>query len=241
MNSSSSDSQVTISPEPVRKVVKRSGRADSSFFSRKMQKWLPAESTGERAFIRLAELEPRITEIYAQPTKLHHRSRHGAQVAYPDFAIKFDDEWEFHEVKDAGDYADPITKEKLFWVGRELEDKGFAYSVTLSESLKPLAFSVPIEDLLRRLATSIPGAIRMAALRVCQNGTLTIRDFLAEVPDGVSFLHVEALVAQGHLWADLRWPLNLDSILHPPRAAYFDRLIPFSPPVRPSNLPRWVV
>ncbi len=228
-----------ISPEPVRKVIKRSGRADSAFFSRKMKKWLPAESAGERAFIRLAELDPSITEIYAQPIKLLHRSRHGAQIAYPDFAIRIEGDWEFHEVKDTSDYADPFTKEKLFWVGTELRSKGYAYSVTLSESIKPLAFSEPVEDLLRRLATEVPAAARMAALRLGQQGHLTVRSLLDEAL-GLKFFHVEAMVAQGHLWADVRTPLHLDSAIYPPGSGRRERLIPFTPPVRPIDLPRWV-
>ncbi|GLR47636.1 hypothetical protein GCM10007925_13490 [Sphingomonas astaxanthinifaciens DSM 22298] len=230
---------ITISPEPVRKVIKRSGRADSSFFSRKMKKWIPAESAGERAFIRLAELDPSITEIYAQPIKLLHRSRHGAQVAYPDFAIMIDGEWEFHEVKDANDYADPFTKEKLFWVGTELRSKGYAYSVTLSECIKPLAFSEPVEDLLRRLATEVPAAARMTVLRLGQQGPLTVRSFLKEAPS-LKFYHVEAMIAHGDLWADVRIPLHLDSAVYPPGCGRFERLIPFTPPVRPIDLPRWV-
>lgn len=233
------DVPITISTEPVRKVIKRSSRrADGYFYSRKMRRWLPGESKGERAFLRLAELDPQISEIYAQPLRLPHRSRHGVQTAYPDFAIKFAGEWEIHEVKDAEKYSDPITREKLYWVGRELELKGFAYSVTLSDEIKPLAFSPPIEDLLRRLPTQISPELRLVALRVSQAGPLTIRDFLSRAPAGTQFLHVEALIAQGHLWTDIRAPLSQGTVVHAPRSTKLARLIPFKGPIRPHNLPR---
>lgn len=233
-------SELTISPEPLGRAVRRSGRADSSFFSTKMRRWLPSESAGERAFLRLAELDPRIAEIYSRPTEVFYRSRHGAGVTYPDFAIKIEGAWEFHDVKNAADYASPLTNEKLFWVGRELEQKGVPYSVSLTEDLNPVALSEPIGDLLRRLKTVIPATIQFAALRSCEREAITARQFLAGAPDGTQFLHIEALVAQGHFWTDLRAPLHLESVLYRPSTVYFDRLIPFSAPTRPPNLPIWV-
>lgn len=230
----------TISPTPVRRVIKRnSQRGDGYFNSRKMGTSLPRESSGERAFLVLAELDPRVTEIYAQPGKLVHRSRTGSAVAYPDFAIVVDGRTEIHEVKEADDYADPEVLEKLYWVGREFEQKGLSYSVTISDTLKPLALSEPISDLLRRLYTRVPALVTLSALRVLADSPLRIGALLERLPAGTTFQHIEAMAAQGDLRADLRLPLHRDVEVHSAESGVlFPRLIPFAAPTRPDFLPR---
>lgn len=65
-------SQLHISPTPLRRVIKRgSPRVDGRFASRKMRASIPFESQNEFAFLVRAELDPNISQIYAQPTQLH--------------------------------------------------------------------------------------------------------------------------------------------------------------------------
>jgi hypothetical protein len=240
MNEFDPETPFTISQTPVRKVIKRnSQRGDGYFNSRKMGTSLPRESKGERAFLVLAELDPRVSEIYAQPCKLTHRSRNGPSVAYPDFAITIDGRTEIHEVKEEADYADPEVHEKLYWVGREFAYKDIPYSVTISETIKPLALSDPIGDLLRRLYTRVPNLISLATPRILADGPLPIGMLMERLPSGTSFQHIEAMVAQGDLRADLLTPLSREVEVHSAESGvFFARLIPFNPPTRPALLPR---
>ena len=232
--------RIEISGVPLRRVIKRgSQRADGFFNSRKMNNWIPCESSGERAFVRIAEIDPLVTEIYAQPIKISYETPYGHHSAYPDFAIRIEGLFEFHEIKDADDYADPVTMEKLYWIGRHMERIGFAYSVTLSDGLKPLAQSPAVGALLRRVHSPIPLVVQLAVTRLLADGPQSVGYILRNCGYDVPFHTVEALIAQGICWTDLRQPLHAGSLIFSVEQAQPNRLIQFTPPRKPRRIQRW--
>ena len=67
---------------------------------------LPWESFIERDFILLAEVDPTVIGIHAQPIRVEYRIRGQAHSYIPDFLVQFSDgSNEIHEVKDAGGEA----------------------------------------------------------------------------------------------------------------------------------------
>lgn len=151
--------------DPLRKVNSRGSRNITGYVcSRKMPgRTLDHESPNELAFIRRAEIDPRVSEIYAQPVLIRHRDADGEwHDAFPDFVIRIDDRLEIHEVKPDGQYARPDVRAKLARIADAAERHGYAYSVALASELHRSSDASAIASVWRRLKTSVhPIALRV--------------------------------------------------------------------------------
>ena len=210
---------------PVRKVVTRSSqRVNGHFASRKMGgKSVPWESQIEKDFILLAELDPTVTEFYAQPLRVGYRL-HGEQHAYvPDFAVVTAERTEIHEVKPDAE-ADEL-EEMFAAVAPMFAEQGMVFCVARESAIREQPKLKNAWTLWRGLHVSVPTADQQLAFA-------SIRD-RPGVPIGemdVPEHLVHAMIAQGMLRVRLDGQLSEDSSVWLPRDFPGDeRIVPFVP------------
>ena len=209
--------------DPLRKVNSRGSRNITGYVcSRKMPgRTLDHESPNELAFIRRAEIDPRVSEIYAQPVLIRHRDADGEwHDAFPDFVIRIDDRLEIHEVKPDGQYARPDVRAKLARIADAAERHGYAYSVALASELHRSSDASAIASVWRRLKTSVhPIALRVVEDALA-DGPLTIGELLSTTRGHRTDLPAfHAMLAMGHVRADMTQPadegMRLDTVRSP--------------------------
>lgn len=114
-------------PSPLRQVNNRGSRNITGYVcSRKMAgQTVDRESTNELAFVKRAEIDPRVTSILSQPLLVRYRTADGRTAdAYPDFAIEIDGRTEIHEVKPDAEFARPDVADRLRRIASACEAHG---------------------------------------------------------------------------------------------------------------------
>lgn len=225
-----------LSRVPLRKVNSRGSRNITGFVcSRKMPGLaLDRESPNELAFLRRAEIDPRITEIYSQPILVEFRDVDGRPArAYPDFAIVIDGATEIHEVKPDTEYKRPDVRHRLELVAQQIRRYGFTYSVALSSSLHRKKDEAAIDDAWRRISRDVDPRILLATDDALTSGPQTIGDVLAYTAKlGATIADFHAMLAHGRIRADMATRADHGMVIHGRNSAvWFDRLIPFNNPL----------
>lgn len=151
---------------PVRRVVIRSPhRAVGLFPSRKMQGDLPWESHIERDFVMLAEFDPAISKIEAQPERFRYQTLYGVARTIPDFAIVRNGQRVIIECKSDRDAQRPELVEKFDLIRAAYAEKGIPYEVWTPSMIRN-GYRLSICQLMwryaRKQARNKAGAINIA-------------------------------------------------------------------------------
>lgn len=226
----------TIHTRPLREVNTRSsGHITGIVCSETMRgEWIVREGANERAFLTLAELDPRIEAIHAQPMLVEYVDDRGiARQAWPDFAILIDGSWEIHEVKPDDQYARPAVRRTLQLVAKAVNGYGHRYSVTLGNELHRRCKAGAVDEAWRRLKRRVHPLLERSILDALRAGPMTIGQLLAKL----SVLHpqpadLHALLAQKRIRADMTRRADDDLLVHSASSdTWFPRLIPFNDPL----------
>lgn len=220
---------------PLRKVNTRGSRSITGFVcSRKMAgRTIDHESRNELAFIKRAEIDPRVTSILAQPILARYRDASGAvHDAIPDFAIHVDGRLEIHEVKPDAQYARPEIRDRLKRIADAAERQGIAYGVALASDLHRSKDAPALEDAWRRLKTEVASHVQIAVDDCLANGPLTLGEVLIlTARQRTSVVTMHALLARGGVRADMTKAADQSMLLHSRHGeVWFERLIPFRDP-----------
>lgn len=215
------DRSLVISTVPLRKVVTRGGvRVNGKFASRKMGRCLPWESQIERDFLILAEIDPTISAIYAQPVRILYMTD-GCKASYvPDFAIVGAFGTEIHEVKPDAEAAKLEMQAKFGAAATVCADSSIVYCVALESAIREAPVLDNAQMLARYLHLRVDTLLK-AAVRDVVDGRpgIAVGSLLgSNVAGGLSEAVVHGLLAQGVLRADLRQPLGPRSSLWTPEA-----------------------
>lgn len=221
--------------QPLREVNTRESRNITGFVcSRKMPgQAIVHESQNELAFIKRAEIDPRVSEIYAQPILIRYRDANGAWAdAFPDFIIVVDGVAEIHEVKPDRQFGNASIRDKLKRIADASEQHGYLYSAALASQLHRSRDSQAIEAAWRRLKTEVHPITLRAVEDLLEDGSRSIGDLIAATTRyGTSVATFHAMLAMGRIRADMTTPADLDMVVHPRSSnAWFERLIPFNDP-----------
>jgi hypothetical protein len=100
-----------------------------------------AESSLEIQFLKVAQLDPGVTCVRAQPCWLSVVEHGKLRRRAPDFAVMYQGQAELHEVKPDDEYKKPEIMSELLAVNEEVErHPAWYYSISLESSL----FSEPL-------------------------------------------------------------------------------------------------
>lgn len=190
------------------------------------------ESENEAAFIIRAELDPRVTAIYAQPLELTYRDSSSIRKAFPDFCITVDGRREWHEVKEDDKYAEPEERERHYWIAREFHRRGHHYSITLRSQLRDQPEFRHLNQVLRRLHTKVGPELWSRIETAMAHEPRLVSDLLRETERfGATFETILALICSRKLCADIARGVTDETIVYPVGTVRFPRLIPFTSPL----------
>jgi hypothetical protein len=136
-------SGITVSDMPVRRIHTRSRRRNTALvYSTLPLGMREVESSVEERFAKVAQLDPGVSRLRAQPCWLRVAEHGRIRMRAPDFAVMYRGRAEMHEVKQDAECWEPAVASELLAVCAEVErHPPWRYGVSLESSLlaEPLA------------------------------------------------------------------------------------------------------
>lgn len=231
---------IPISDEPVRRVHTRGRRRNTSLvYSTHPLGMRVSESSLETFFLQVAQLDPTVRCVRAQPCWLRVVEDGRLRRRAPDFAVLFDSHAELHEVKNDQECWLPEVRSELLSICHEVErHPTWRYSVTLASELKsePLMSNTALLWRYLRPIDELQSEARLKVAELIGGGPAPGRE-LAEhlhraaicssASDGWFILL--SLIAAGIVDFDVRQQLTSETLLWnkysgPPR----ERTLPFA-------------
>jgi hypothetical protein len=207
-----------LAGKPWRKVRSRRGQRHYSgfYWSATTGGFLVYESRLELARLLLADFDPAVVAIAAQPFLLQARVAGRARRHVPDFLLKHANHTvTVVNVKPASRLADPKIAEALSWPARLIEDHGWAHEIWTGEGSEKLLANVRFLAAARR-AEIIPAETISAVYAAVVPGD-TIRALTFRLARSYEAAQVKPAVLrllwQQRLTTDLQRILDDDSIL----------------------------
>jgi hypothetical protein len=211
---------IEISMEPLRQVIGRSSQINNGWHrtNKHPKGYLPGESRPELAlFLVLAEMDPNITVVAAQPAEIPFSHDGKACRHFPDYAVIEAGESVLYEVKTARKYAEREVVRRLSGACRSVEARGWSYFVAIDTEMKSDRRFKAAEDLWRRHRPIFTERQRLAVERAVGSGEKPIADIvsaLSGMGDEAPTLHtVLSLAANARLFIDLTRPIGRESLV----------------------------
>ncbi len=131
-------SGIAVSADPVRKVHTRARRRNTSLIHSTLPLGMRvAESQSEVLFLKVAQFDPGVSCIRAQPCTLRVPENGRIRRRTPDFAVMYDGEPELVEVKQDEECRDPEVRSELLAIRDEVERQPYwRYNVALESALR---------------------------------------------------------------------------------------------------------
>jgi len=234
---------IDISMQPLRKVVGRSSQINNGWHrtNKHPSGYLPAEPRPQRAlFLVLAEMDPNVTLIAAQPCEIGFGHEGRACRHFPDYALREAGESVLHEVKTARKYADPTARRRLASASISIEARGWSYFVSLDEEMRDAPHFRHAECLWRRHRPIFTRLQHLAVERVLGTGERTIADVVADLAgddNAPTVQQVLSLAANGRIFIDLTQPIGRGSLIrHADTQEMPDPLLPRRRPIEDLDL-----
>lgn len=230
---------LVISEKPLRRVVTRGARRTTKrVLSTKPLGTRVAESAHEEQFLKIAQLDPRVTVVRAQPCPVYIMIGERRSRRVPDFAVIVDGAAEIHEVKEVAQIAEPGVLIGLLKVRREVErHPGWSYSLTTDEALWAEPLATNVTTLWRRFAEEYQPELKIRTLSVVGGSAITARDVVDrttgtnEMPETArgSWERLLSMIADGVLDFDPEHILTANSLVWAPRLeSPRPRMLPFA-------------
>lgn len=210
---------IDISMVPLRKVIGRSSQINNGWHRTNMHPsgYLAAESRPELAlFLVLAEMDPNVRAVTAQPTKIPFGHDGKPCHHFPDFAVIEAGESVLYEVKTRKKYADPRIMSVLASASRAIQVCGWPYFVALDTDMRDAPHFRHAESLWRRHRPIFTDLQRLAVERVLRTRERTVADVVADLAGTDAAPSVEqvlSLAANGRVFIDLTQPIGRGSIV----------------------------
>lgn len=210
---------IEISMVPLRKVVGRSSQVNNGWHRTNMHPsgCLPAESRPELAlFLVLAEMDPNVTLVTAQPAKIAFAHDGKLCHHFPDYAVLEGGESALYEIKTARKYGQLDVRRRLASAERSIRAAGWPYFIALDTDMRSDPRFGPAEDLWRRHRPIFTDLQRLAVERVVGTGEMAIADIVTALKDtdqAVSVEQVLSLAANARLFIGLDQPVGRGSIV----------------------------
>lgn len=230
---------ITVSAEPVRRIHTRSRRRNTSLvYSTLPLGMREAESQPEVRFLQVAQLDPGVSCIRAQPCWLRVLEEGSIRRRAPDFAVMYAGRPELHEVKQDAECREPDVRSELLAIRDEVErHPRWRYSVSLESALLAEPLRSNTDTLWRALLpeNEVDWDLRLRTGDILDAGPIAAAELieLTRRPDAGpsgdgSWQNLLAMIAGRHFHFDVAESLTPDSLIWspnsgPPRA----RTLPF--------------
>lgn len=230
---------IHISDHPVRRVHTRGRRRNTSLVYSSLPLGMRvAESSLEIQFLKVAQLDPGVSIIRAQPCWLRVVENGRIRRRAPDFAVMHRRQAELHELKQDQECWKPEVRSELLAVRDEVErHRRWLYSVSLESMLtaEPLRSNTDLLWRCLRPGDEIDDYLRLRTGEVLNNGSLTAAELIErthradiDACSSGSWNNLLALIAARIVDFDVDQHLTLDSVVWngrsgPPRK----RTLPF--------------
>ncbi|HEV2567078.1 TnsA endonuclease N-terminal domain-containing protein [Sphingomonas sp.] len=233
-----------ISMTPLRKVVSRSSSVNNGWHrtTKHPAGFIGAESRPELAlFLVLAEMDPNVTAIAAQPTKVDFELDGKSCRHFPDFAVIEAEASRIYEVKTARKYADEAIRRRLSAAARSIEARGWSYDVALDTDMRNDPRFRHVEALWRRHRPIYDKLQQFAVEQAVGTGERRVADVVADLTQlgdkAPRTEHVLSLAANGKVFIDLTAPIGPASLIR--RADRSALPEPLLPKRRPADDLQW--
>lgn len=233
---------IEISLTPLRRVIRRSSVICNGWHrtSKHPLGYLPGESQNELLVLMFAEMDPGVSAIAAQPTRITASTRSGSLFSHiPDYAIVLDGAGVLVEAKPDDKAARPDIIDRLRRSAELAREGGYDYRLALGREMQADRRLPGIEAIWRYFRPGLDEMLRLRAASVLRKGRMPISDLLAKVRDtpGLGATTLEdllSLVASGHVFFDHDMPVDAGALVRfPDRRALPDTLLPSRRPRDP--------
>lgn len=233
-----------ISLTPLRRVIRRASVICNGWHRTHKHPlgYLPGESQNELLVLVLAEMDPGVTAIAAQPIKITTATRSGCLFSHiPDYAMVLDGTGVLVEAKPDDKAARPDTIERLRRAADYASDGGYDYRLALREEMLADPRLPGIMKIWRQFRPESDGILRLRTASVLRKGRIPIRDLLTEICHGgnldATFEDILALIAAGHVFFDHDMPVDDGALVRfPDRSGLPHTLLPARRPRDPIGL-----
>ena len=225
---------LTVSPEPLRKVVRRSSPVNNGWHrtNKNPAGFCGGESKGELEFMMFAEIDPNVTAIAPQPCDIPFS--HDAKLCrhIPDFAILERDQSLIFEVKSRRQYGKADLQRRLRSAARSIEARGWPYFVVVKEEILAHRLYANVAALWRWLRPSYTGLQQLAVTEMLSRGCVRIADVTSALQTRMgsgapSTENILSMGANGLIFVDLDDPIGAGTrIRFADRSALPDPLLP---------------
>ncbi len=221
---------------PIRKVIGRSSCVTNGWHrtSKNPFGFCSGESIGELDFLMFADMDPGITLIHPQPTKI--TLLHEGKLAHhiPDFAVMERGESIIFEVKSERQYARQDVRVRLASAAAAVEAVEWQYYVVLRQDILRDARYRNVYDVWRRFRPAFDAKQLMAVQNTVMSSERRIADVLTEVNrtnPSITLETVLSLAANAAVFIDFDAPIGLESLVRWPDPAALP------PPLLPRRHP----
>lgn len=230
---------INISDEPVRRVHTRARRRNTSLVYSTLPLGMRVSESGpETRFLQVAQLDPGVSCIRAQPCWLRVVEEGKIRRRAPDFAVMYDSRAEMHEVKQDKECWKTDVRSELLAIRSEVErHPGWRYSISLESVLiaEPLRSNTDLLWRYLKPEDEIDGGLKLRTTEIIDDGPVIAAELIERtrrLDDGPlgsgSWDNLLTMIAGRFIHFDVSELLTLDSIVWnrrsgPPRR----RTLPF--------------
>lgn len=192
---------------------------------------IDCESSHERNFILLCDIDPNVTEIYSQPFEWRGWMLGREHKHFPDLAIVAGGKGEVHEVKTTQELQkDDKYEVRLAWT-EWAEARGVPYLVPTEKCISAEMLA-RAESLQRYAPPTYTEIIALHAATALEAGALTIEELISRMAGhDLKWEQVYSMAYNQRLFIDMSSDISLKSLVRypdfddlPPRIVPFSRL-----------------
>lgn len=207
---------IDVSLTPLRRVIRRSSINCNGWHRTRKHPlgYLPGESQIELLVLMLAEMDPGVTAIAAQPTKITTSTSDGILFSHvPDYAMILEGRGLLVEAKPDEKAARPETIDRLRRAADHAADGGYDYRLALRGEMLADRRLAGVEAIWRYSYPDFDDTLRLRTASLLRKRRMPIRDLLdalRRTPGHATtrFEQVLSLVANGHAFFDHDAPVD---------------------------------
>jgi len=231
-----------ISLTPLRRVIRRSSIICHGWHRTVKHPlgYLPGESQNELLVLMLAEIDPGVTAIAAQPTKITTSTSDGHLFSHiPDYAMVLDGRGLLVEAKPDDKAARPETIKRLRRAAEHAAGGDYDYRLALRGEMLADRRMPGIEAIWRYSSPDYSEALRLRSASLLRKSRMPIHDLLDALQDTsgmaeTTFEQVLSLIANGHAFFDHDTHVDEGALVRfPDRSALPETLLPSRRPRDP--------
>lgn len=213
---------IVVSPTPVRRVHTRSRRRNTSLIhSTKPLGMRVSESKVEDRFLMVAQLDPGVECVRAQPVWLRVVEDGRIRRRAPDAAIMYRGRAEIHEVKQDAECWRPDVRSELLAIDAEVDrHPGWSYRVALESALlaEPLRSNTDLLWRELRPEEEINRRLRLRTTSLLNDGPLVAGELIAatrheDAASSGTWQRLLSMIAIGLVDFDVSRPLTTDMVV----------------------------